>query len=120
MNLLFNHMVESRAQLDNLFAALADGTRRSILARVAEDELSIGEIASHYGLTFAAISKHIKVLEKARLVRKERRGKTQVVILVPNSLEIAREHIGRYAAMWEQRFDKLEALLREETRKDRK
>ena len=107
-------MVESNPKLDIVFAALADSTRRSILARVAEAELSIGEIARHYGLTFAAISKHIKVLEKARLVRKERRGKAQLVILVPDNLAVAREHIERYAAMWEQRFDKLEALLREE------
>lgn len=109
-------MVESNPELDMLFAALADSTRRSILGRVAEAELSIGEIARHYGLTFAAISKHIKVLEKARLVRKQRRGKEQVVILVPDSLDVAREHIARYAAMWEQRFDKLETLLTEQNR----
>lgn len=91
--------------------ALADSTRRSILARVAQAELSIGEIASCYGLTLAAISKHIKVLEKARLVVKRRRGKQQLVIIVPDSLEAAQEHIARYAGMWQQRFDKLDTLL---------
>ncbi len=100
-------------QLDLLFAALADSTRRSILARVAEAELSIGEIAGHYGLSFAAISKHIKVLEKARLVQKRRRGKQQVVIILPDSLDIAQQHIARYAEMWGQRFDKLEDILKE-------
>lgn len=106
-------MVESNAQLDLLFSALADGTRRSILSRVAEAELSIGEIARHYGLTFAAISKHIKVLEKANLVMKRRRGKEQVVIIVPDSLAVAQKHIARYAEMWGQRFDKLEDILKE-------
>ena len=107
-------MVESNAQLDLLFAALADSTRRSILARVAEAEMSIGEIARHYGLTFAAISKHIKVLEKAKLVSKRRRGKEQMVIIVPDSLNVAQHHIGRYAELWGQRFDKLEAILKEQ------
>lgn len=106
-------MVESNAQLDLLFAALADSTRRSILARVAEAEMSIGEIARHYGLTFAAISKHIKVLEKAKLVSKRRQGKEQMVIIVPDSLGVAQHHIARYAELWGQRFDKLEAILKE-------
>lgn len=107
-------MVESNEQLDLLFAALADTTRRSILARVARQELSIGEIARHYGLTFAAISKHIKVLEKANLVMKRRRGKEQVVFIVPDSLNVAQEHITRYADMWDQRLDKLESILKQQ------
>lgn len=105
-------MVESNAQLDLLFTALSDSTRRAILAQVAELEMTIGEIARHYELTFAAISKHIKVLEKANLVRKERRGKSQVVIIVPDSLEVARHHIDRYAQMWSERFDQLDAILK--------
>lgn len=107
-------MVECNAQLDLLFTALADSTRRSILAQVARAELSVGEIARHYGLTFAAISKHIKVLEKAGLVTKRRQGKEQIVIIVPDNLSVAKEHIARYAEMWAQRFDKLDALLKEE------
>lgn len=75
--------------------------------------MSIGEIAEHYQLTFAAISKHIKVLERANLVTKRRRGKEQVVIIVPDTLAVAREHIERYAAMWGDRFNKLEKILTE-------
>lgn len=108
-------MVECNPQLDALFFALADSTRRSILSRVAEAELTIGEIAAHYGLTFAAISKHIKVLEKANLVYKRRNGKQQLVIIVPDSLDVAQEHIARYAKLWEQRFDQLETLLTQNT-----
>lgn len=107
-------MVELNVQLDLLFTALSDSTRRSILARVAEVEMSVGEIAQHYKLTFAAISKHIKVLEKANLITKRRRGKEQVVIIVPDTLEIAREHIERYANMWGDRFNKLEQVLKGE------
>ncbi len=107
-------MVESNQQLDLMFMALSDSTRRSILARVAKLEMSIGEIAEHYELTFAAVSKHIKVLEKANLITKRRRGKEQVVIIVPSTLDIAQEHIERYAKMWNERFDKLERIFREE------
>lgn len=107
-------MVESSQQLDLLFTALSDSTRRSILARVAEVEMSIGEIAEHYQLTFAAISKHVKVLEKANLITKRRRGKEQVVIIVPSTVNIAQKHIERYAQMWGDRFNRLETLLREE------
>jgi DNA-binding transcriptional ArsR family regulator len=107
-------MVERSLQLDYLFAALADATRRDILSRVAKVGMSIGEIAEHYKLTFAAISKHIKVLERANLVVKNRRGKEQVVTIVPSTLNVAREHIARYAEMWDERFDQLEELLKEE------
>lgn len=74
--------------------------------------MSISEISAHYKLTFAAISKHIKVLERANLVTKKRRGKEQVVIIVPESLVFARTHIDRYARMWNERLDKLETLLK--------
>lgn len=107
-------MVESNLQLDLLFGALSDHTRRGILARVAKAEMSIGEIAAHFELTFGAISKHIKVLEKANLVTKRRRGKEQVVLIVPKTVNVARKHIERYARMWAERFDQLEAILRED------
>jgi DNA-binding transcriptional ArsR family regulator len=113
IDLSFYYMVESSYQLDLLFTALSDSTRRSILARVAEVEMSISEIAEHYELTFAAISKHIKVLEKANLITKRRRGKEQVVIIVPATVSIAHEHIERYEQMWGDRFDRLEILLNE-------
>ena len=107
-------MVESNLHLDTLFTALSDATRRSILARVSETNMSIGEIAEHYKLTFAAISKHIMVLEKARLVTKRRRGREQVVIIVPATVHIAQEHIEQYTKMWDDRFNKLETVLKED------
>ena len=105
-------MVESNT-LDAIFMALADTTRRSILARVAQAELSIGDIAQHYSLTFAAVSKHIKVLEKAGLVTKQRRGKEMLVFIVPATMTIAQEQLERYAQLWESRYVKLDSLLRE-------
>lgn len=111
----FYQVVESSLALDLLFGALSDGTRRAILARVARKEMSIGEIATHFELTFGAISKHVKVLERARLVSKRRRGKEQVVLLVPKTVNVARRHVERYARMWADRFDELESVLREET-----
>jgi len=107
-------MVEANQRLDLLFAALADSTRRDILSRVAKVGMSIGEIADHYKLTFAAISKHIMVLERANLVSKHRRGKEQVVTIVPATIGIAQKHIARYARMWGDRFDQLEEILKED------
>lgn len=105
-------MVESII-LDHVFSALADATRRSILERVARAEMSIGEVAEHYSLTFAAVSKHIKVLERAGIITKRRRGKEQVVVIVPEKVAIAQHEIERYAKLWTDRFDKLDALLKE-------
>jgi DNA-binding transcriptional ArsR family regulator len=110
----FYRMVESNLQLDLLFGALSDSTRRGILQRVARKEMSIGEVAGHFELTFGAISKHIKVLERARLVTKRRRGKEQVVLIVPKTVKLARRHIERYARLWADRFDELETILRED------
>lgn len=105
-------MVESNPELDLLFGALADSTRRGILAYVAEEAMSVGEIGERFDLTYGAISKHILVLEKAGLVAKERKGKSQMVIIVPDTVDVAREHIERYARMWESRLDKLESILK--------
>ena len=105
-------MVESIV-IDNIFMALADSTRRNILAQVSKAELSISEIAASYSLTFAAVSKHIMVLQKAGLVTKRRRGKEQVVIVVPSTFELACDQIENYASLWSDRFDRLDELLNE-------
>jgi DNA-binding transcriptional ArsR family regulator len=102
-------------QLDSVFGSLADGTRRDILRQVAGCELSIGEIAAHYDLTFAAISKHIKILEQARLVIKRRRGKEQMVSLAPGAFRDAEEYLAWYQRGIEQRFDRLDEFLKSST-----
>jgi DNA-binding transcriptional ArsR family regulator len=107
-------MVEYTYDLDHLFMALADRTRRNILAQVSRAEMSVGEIAQYYHLTFAAVSKHIKVLERANLITKRRRGKEQIVSVVPSTLNLAREQIERYEQIWHERFNQLEKLLQEQ------
>jgi len=104
-------MVERTAQLDLIFGALSDVTRRDILRRVAKKELSVGEIASSYDISFAAVAKHLVVLEKARLVTKRREGKLQVAALAPDALGDATKHLERYREIWESRLDRLEKYL---------
>ena len=107
-------MVEYTLQLDTIFGSLADATRRDILQRVANEELSVGEIAKPYDLTLAAVSKHLKVLEKAKLIIKRKRGKEHMVQLAPNAFAEADEYLKFYRQMWESRFDNLEQYLNEE------
>jgi len=105
-------MVElTLSPLDLIFQSLADPTRRDILKRVARKELSVGQIAKDYSLTFAAISKHLKVLEKAKLIVKRRNGKEQIVKAHPSSLKEASDYLKTYEKLWNNRFDRLEKYL---------
>jgi len=110
----FNHMVEHHAQLDLVFGSLSDATRRDILRRIAKEELSVGEIASSYDMSFAAVSKHLAVLERARLVIKRREGKSQIVTFAPAALSGATRHLERMRDIWESRLDRLEKYLKEQ------
>lgn len=107
----FNHMVEHVVRLDFIFGSLADATRRDILRRVAKKELSVGEIAKSYSISFAAVSKHLGVLERAKLIVKRQRGKQHYARLAPVALKDANAYLERYRAMWEHRFDRLEHYL---------
>jgi DNA-binding transcriptional ArsR family regulator len=104
-------MVEYTLQLDHIFASLADPTRRDMLSRIARGELSVGELANNYKVSFAAISKHLQVLERAKLIIKRREGQKQMVSLAPETLKTADEYLEQYRQMWQSRFDKLEKLL---------
>jgi len=95
-----------------VFGSLADTTRRDILRRVAGRELSVGEIAAAYDISLAAVSKHLIVLEKARLVTKRREGKQQVVTFAPNALRAAAKDLERTRDIWENSLDKLAAYLK--------
>lgn len=106
-------MVEYAINLDLVFQSLADPTRRDILAQVSRTSLSIGEIAKQYDLTFAAVSKHLKVMEKAKLIIKQRRGKERIVSAAPSTVKDASEYLKRYEAMWNERFDALDSYLQE-------
>lgn len=106
-------MVEYTYQLDSIFNSLADPTRRDILARVARAEYSVGELVAQYDISFAAISKHLKVLEDACLIRKRKEGRKRMVSLAPGALKSADEYLEQYREMWQSRYDKLDALLNE-------
>lgn len=104
-------MVEYSFSLDTTFGALSDATRRDILQRVANTELSVGELARFYDLTFAAVSKHLKVLERAQLIIKRKRGKQQMVSLAPAGIADAAEYLDWYRNLWESRLDSLGQYL---------
>lgn len=107
-------MVEYALNLDEVFGSLADPTRRDILRRVSKRQMTISEIASRYDLTFAAVSKHLKVLEKAKLIIKRRRGKEQLVQIAPQTIKSANEYLEFYRKFWEERLDSLDEFLRKE------
>lgn len=112
-NVLFNHMVEQTLQLDAIFGCLSDPTRRDILSRVAQAELSVGELVEKYNVSFAAISKHLKILERAELITKRKEGNKHMVTLAPGALKSADEYLEQYRQMWEQKYQKLDQLLKE-------
>lgn len=107
-------MVEHVLELDMIFSSLSDSTRRDILNRVAANELSVGAIAEKYNVSFAAISKHLNVLERAKLITKRREGQKNMVALAPGALKSADDYLEQYRQMWEQKFTKLDALLKED------
>jgi DNA-binding transcriptional ArsR family regulator len=100
-------------QLDQTFSALSDPTRRAILARLALGEATVGELAEPFEVSLPAISKHLKVLETADLIIREKRAQQRVCRLKPEALKTASDWIEQNRRMWEQRFDRLDAYLRE-------
>jgi DNA-binding transcriptional ArsR family regulator len=100
-------------QLDATFFALADPTRRAILARLSEGEASVGELAAPFDVSQPAISKHLKVLERAGLVSVGQDGQRRPRRLEPEALDEAKEWIERYRTIWESNFRRLDALLDE-------
>ena len=97
--------------LDALFGALADATRRDILARVMKADASVTELAAHYRMSFAAVQKHVAVLERSRLVTKHREGREQRVKGNLNAIRRASRLLDRYEQIWHARVEGLDALL---------
>jgi len=112
---IFNPMVELHTpQLDAVFHALGDPTRRRMLRELAGGERTVGELAQPFAMSLAAASKHIKALEHAGLIRREIRGRTHFCRLEPGPLASAHEWLDFYQRFWTDRLDMLERLLREE------
>ena len=104
----------SDAEVDRIFRALADATRRDILRRTLVGEASVSVLAAAYDMSFAAVQKHVAVLEGAGLVTKERRGRERVVRGDPEALARARALLERYEHIWRGRIARLDTLLTED------
>jgi len=114
-------MVKYSEQLDSTFGALADPTRRAILASLMLGEASISELAKPHRMSLPAVMKHVRVLEEAGLVSQEKTGRTRQCRLEAQPLKNAEEWISRYRQFWEGALDSLERFLsQQEDESDRK
>ena len=100
-------------ELDSVFHALGDATRRRMLHELADGERTVGQLAGPFAISLAAASKHIKALESAGLIRREIRGRTHLCRLDPGPLASAHRWLTSYERFWTGRLDLLERLLRE-------
>ena len=100
-------------QLDATFGALADATRRAILARLAHGEATVNELAEPFAMSLPAVSKHLKVLERAGLISRGRDGQFRPCRLEAEALDVATAWIEENRRIWDDRFDKLAAHLRQ-------
>jgi DNA-binding transcriptional ArsR family regulator len=97
--------------LDQLFRALADATRRDILARVMDADASVSELAARYEMSFAAVQKHVAVLERARLVTKRKDGRAQRVAGNPDAVRRANRLLAQFEQLWQGRVGRLDEVL---------
>jgi DNA-binding transcriptional ArsR family regulator len=99
--------------LDNTFSALSDATRRGILARLAQGEASISDLAAPYEMSLPAVSKHLRVLERAKLVERRKDGRVHRCRLAAEPMKGAAEWIEKYRQFWERQFDSLAQYLKD-------
>jgi DNA-binding transcriptional ArsR family regulator len=99
--------------LDKTFAALADPTRRAILTRLASGQASVTELAEPFEMSLPAVSKHLKVLERAGLISRGREAQWRPCRLEPTPLKDVADWVGEYRGLWEERLDRLDDYLRE-------
>jgi len=111
-------MGNAPSDFDRMFGALADRTRRDIVRRAIEGENGVAELAERYPMSFAAVQKHIAILERAGLVTKERVGRRKVVRTNVEALRAARRLLDRYEALWRGRIDRMTALIAEEPKEE--
>lgn len=111
----YNHMVARMGKrdeaLNQLFRALADGTRRDILARALTDTPSVSALATRYEMSFAAVQKHVAVLERAGLIQKRAHGREQLVSTNHARLQRAGELLDSFESIWRQRMAQLDDIL---------
>jgi DNA-binding transcriptional ArsR family regulator len=116
-----NEVVNNQEQISAVFAALADPTRRRILARLSNHaESPVTALAKPFHISAPAISRHLRVLENARLIDRQREGRMHLIRARPAGLKEARKWINQCAAAWEFSFDALDNLLKDQKRKEMK
>lgn len=112
--MVVHNVALSDDEVDRIFRALADATRRDILRRTLTGEASVSQLAAAYDMSFAAVQKHVAVLEGAGLVTKHPHGRERVVRGNPETIERAQALLDRYEQIWRARTERLDALLAEE------
>jgi DNA-binding transcriptional ArsR family regulator len=101
---------------DRMFGALADHTRRDIVRRAINGEEGVAELASHYPMSFAAVQKHVAILERAGLVTKQRIGRRKLVRTNLEGLRVARRLLDQYEELWRGRINRMTELINEHTK----
>jgi DNA-binding transcriptional ArsR family regulator len=96
---------------DRIFGALSDPTRRDIVRRAIDGDEGVAELAGHYAMSFAAVQKHVAILERAGLVTKHRVGRRKVVRTNPDGLRVARRLLERYEDLWRERVERMGRLI---------
>jgi DNA-binding transcriptional ArsR family regulator len=103
---------------DRVFGALSDATRRDIVRRAIEGEEGVVELAEHYSMSFAAVQKHVAILERAGLVTKHRIGRRKVVRTNLEALRVARRLLDRYEELWRARIERMSQLINESPKEE--
>jgi DNA-binding transcriptional ArsR family regulator len=116
---ILNHMVKYVARLDASYAALSDATRRGVLERLGRSDASITDLAQKFHITLAGMMKHVGVLEQAGLVSTKKIGRVRTCQLGPRRLEQETAWLERYRQRWDERFDELDKVVEELTRKEK-
>ncbi|HET8571503.1 MAG TPA: metalloregulator ArsR/SmtB family transcription factor [Candidatus Limnocylindria bacterium] len=106
--------MQTTTDFDAVFSALADATRRDIVRRAIDGEEGVAELAGHYPMSFAAVQKHVAILERAGLVTKRRLGRRKVVRTNPAGLLVARRLLDQYEELWRGRIDRMTGLVSQE------
>jgi DNA-binding transcriptional ArsR family regulator len=107
--------MQTATDFDRVFSALADATRRDIVRRAIAGDEGVAEIATHYPMSFAAVQKHVAVLERAGLVGKERIGRRKVVRTQKSGLLVAQRLLSDYEELWRSRIERMRDILKEPT-----
>lgn len=113
-------MVINEQQLDLTFGALADSTRRGILIQLSKGEANVSTLAEPYSISQPAISKHLRVLERAGLIERRRRGREQFVRVKPDMAQAAAKWIAYYTKFWTAQFDAVEAYVQKANQPNRR